>query len=122
MTKNFKRSPGSRVHEQKGACVVVNERTAKPAGNHQLSEERIRETADSLQKEFGVPFTFWDPTTGELVGGDVQSPPEMSQFAKSNGDFKARAYRANSGHCFLSLPVLETGQPPLIACAEIPSL
>jgi len=102
--------------------VLLIEKTTKPSGRA-ATAEHWQPLAAALQKEFGVPFAIFDATTGDDIAGDGPAGIKLhpAQIAELLAEGKGRVY-ARDGSFLLALPIVEAGQPTLIAAAEIDRL
>ncbi len=100
-----------------------------PPGPREPMSDRARACATVLQEEFGIPFRFYDATTGGMLwghdpdgvgGGPVPGDPQvMLPLARKGG---ARV-RALPGRLFeLLIPFQEPGRPGMVAAGVLAAL
>ena len=104
--------------------MLLTETPTKPSGGGLTPVERIRSLAASLQEEFGTPFGFCDAATGVAIAaaGDNGTRFQPAQCAEVFATGKARAYAHGTSRYLVAVPIFESGQPALIAGAELDGL
>src|SRR5262245_31087942 len=101
-------------------------------GSRQAADiDQFRHTAAQLREEFGVPFAFLDPITGEEIwnageagavalGRGLRTLPQ--HLAKLRADARAHVHQEGQGRYQLLMPLFESGRLALVACGEVAAL
>jgi HD-GYP domain-containing protein (c-di-GMP phosphodiesterase class II) len=101
--------------------VVLNDLPANHDESRFDAADRAKQLAPILHEEFGVPFTFFDPATGDEVGnsraaGDAPSPAQLAELVAEG---KGRVWPDKNGGYLLALPLFEADRLVLFGCGNL---